>query len=349
MMYNRWICISLNKWAEDNPDVNPFENCAQISQLGGADLYWQELLYRYGERTVYNPDRFVGALERLFEYNRYKYKRLLDTTTAVYPVFDNYKLAKSGTETTTHNTSKAKTGTDTHTLNLSDARTDNLNENVTETPRVETTETNTPNVKTKETVTPTVKEIETVKPTVKTKETSTPGVSTTTSITPESYVDETSRTTFDSLNYNAVQKTSHTASTAGSTTVTPTGHDEKITEVVSGDTETTREQKSGTIVTELERISGEDTKVTSKTGTDTTVKTNTGTQTTLKTGTDTMGYNSTDTHTGTDSLGFSDRTDSGYMYREPQNAIKDERSVAYFAILNVILEDVERVTLLSVY
>ena len=62
-----------------------------------------------------------------------------------------------------------------------------------------------------------------------------------------------------------------------------------------------------------------------------------------------MGYNSTDTHTGTDSLGFSDRTDSGYMYREPQNAIKDERSIAYFAILNVILEDVERVTLLSVY
>lgn len=349
MSYSRWVCISLNKWAEDHPNVNPFENCAQIDTLGGKDLYWSELLYRYGERTVYNPDKFVLALKRLFEYNRYKYKRLLDTTTAIYPVFDNYKLAKSGTETTTHNTSKTKTGTDTRTLNLTDQRTDNLSESETSTPRVETTETFTPNTKLKETVTPTVKEEETVTPTVKTKETSTPGVSTTVSSTPESYTDETSRTTYDDSAYNAVQKLSHTAGAAGSTTTTPTGHDEKISEVVSGNTKTVREQKSGTVITETERISGDDTKVTSKTGTDSIAKTNTGTQTTTKTGTDTMGYNSTDAHTGTDSLGFSDRADTGYMYREPQNAIKDERSVAYFAILNVIMEDVERVTLLSVY
>lgn len=344
-----WQCKSLRKWAEENPDVNPFAECYNIENLGGAEMYWEELQYRYDERTLYNPVRFVKTLERLFDYNKYKYQRLLATTTAQYDMFENYKLQKAGTETTTFNTSKSKTGTDTRTLNISDLRTDNLSESRTDTPRVEKTETTTPTLKTKETVTPTVKEIETVVPTVKTKETSTPGVSTTTSVTPEGYTDEISRTTYDSAAYNAVEKTVHSAGLSGSTTVTPSGIDTKTTEVLSGNTETTREQKSGNVITENEVISGNTTVVTSTTGQDTSSKTNTGTQTNAKTGTDTMGYNSSDAHTGTEALGFSDRVDSGHMYREPQNAIDDERRIAMFAILNIIMADVEAVALLSVY
>ena len=41
--------------------------------------------------------------------------------------------------------------------------------------------------------------------------------------------------------------------------------------------------------------------------------------------------------------------DKGFMYRNPQDAIEDERKIADFAIINVILEDVERYTLLSIY
>lgn len=344
-----WRCVTLEQWARENPTINPFENCSNIENLGGAQLYWDELRYRYDQRDLYNPDRFVSAIERLFDYNRYKYQRLLATTTAQYNMFDNYKLEKNGTETTTYNTSKTKTGSDTRTLNLQDQRTDNLAENKTNTPRVETTVTNTPTLKTRETITPTVKEQEVVTPTVKTKEIMTPGVSTTTTSTPESYTDETSRTTFDSAAYNAVQKNVHTAGTAGSTTTTPTGTDTKTTEVLSGNTTTVREQKSGTIVTDTEFVSGTDSTVTSKTGTDTSITTNTGTETTAKTGTDALAHNTTDAHTGTEALGFTNRVDSGYMYREPQNAISDERKIAIFAILNIILGDVEAATLLSVY
>ena len=344
-----WRCVTLSQWATENPTINPFANCENIVALGGAQMYWDELRYRYDNRDLYNPDRFVASIERLFNYNRYKYQRLLATTTANYDMFENYKLQKAGTETTTYNENKTKTGTDTRTLNLQDQRTDNLTENKTDTPRVEVTQTNTPTLKTKETVTPTVKEEEVVTPTVKTKETATPGVSTTTTVTPEGFTDEISRTTFDSSTYNAVEKTVHSAGLQGSTTVTPTGSDTKTTEVLSGNTTTVKEQKSGNIITENEYVSGTDTTVTSKTGTDTTVKTNTGTETTAKTGTDTLGHNTTDAHTGTESLGFNDRVDSGHMYREPQNAISDERRVALFTILNIILSDVEAATLLSVY
>ena len=344
-----WQCKSLKQWATENPTINPFTNCENISNLGGAQLYWDELRYRYDERVLYNPDRFVASIERLFDYNKYKYQRLLATTTANYDMFENYKLQKDGTETTTYNENKTKTGSDTRTLNLTDQRTDNLSENITDTPRVETTVTNTPTLKTKETVTPTVKEEEVVTPTVKTKETSTPGVSTTTTITPEGYTDEVSRTTFDSATYNAVEKNVHTAGVSGSTTVTPTGSDTKTTEVLSGNTTTVKEQKSGNIITENEYVSGTDTTVTSKTGTDSRAKTNTGTETTTKTGTDTLGHNTNDAHTGTESLGFNNRVDSGHMYREPQNALADERRIAIFTILNIILDDVESSTLLSVY
>lgn len=344
-----WRCVTLSQWATENPTINPFANCENISALGGAQMYWDELRYRYDNRDLYNPDRFVAAVERLFTYNRYKYQRLLATTTANYDMFENYKLQKAGSEITTYNENKTKTGTDTRTLNLQDQRTDNLTENKTDTPRVEVTQTNTPTLKTKETVTPTVKEEEVVTPTVKTKEIATPGVSTTTTVTPEGFTDEISRTTFDSSTYNAVEKTVHSAGLQGSTTVTPTGSDTKTTEVLSGNTTTVKEQKSGNIITENEYVSGTDTTVTSKTGTDTSVKTNTGTETTAKTGTDTLGHNTTDAHTGTESLGFNDRVDSGHMYREPQNAITDERRIALFTILNIILGDVEAATLLSVY
>ena len=167
-----WRCVTLNEWAEEHPTTNPFSECENISNLGGADLYYEELCYRYGERTLYNPDRFVKAIERLFDYNKYKYQRLLETTLLEYDVFNNYTIEKLGSESHALSNSRGKTGTDTRTLNLSKLRTDNLSESITQTPGVSTTVTNTPTVKTRETMTPTVKEQTVETPTIKTKETS---------------------------------------------------------------------------------------------------------------------------------------------------------------------------------
>lgn len=265
-------------------------------------------------------------------------------------MFSNYKVTKSGTETTTFNTTDAHSGTDTRTPTIQKQRTDNLTENITETPRVETTTTETPSLKTKETVTPTVKEKETVTPTVKTKETDIKGNITTVTTTPEGYTDEISRTTYDSSAYNAVEKTVHTAGVGGTTTTTPSGTgDTRTSEVLSGDTQTIRETLSGNTETVREVVSGNNSTVVSKSGTDQTAKTNTGTSTISESGNETMQYNSSKNKTGTESLGFANRTDEGYMYREPQNAIKDERDIARFAILDDILSDVERATLLSIY
>ena len=67
------------------------------------------------------------------------------------------------------------------------------------------------------------------------------------------------------------------------------------------------------------------------------------------TGSDTTRYGKQKDTDGTETLSFNNRVDSGYMYREPQNAIKDEREIAVFTILDTILSDVERATLLSIY
>lgn len=341
---------TLQEWKEENPLINPFSNCENIQSLGGATLYWEEFYYRYFNRDIFLPEGFVSAIERVFKFNKYKYERLLATTTQVYDIFSNYKVQKTGSEETEYDVDKNHTGTDTRTLNLSNARTDNLSENITETPRVETTTVDTPTIKTKETVTPTVKEKETVTPTVKTKETDTKGIITTVTVTPEGYTDEISRTTFDSALYNPVEKKVHTAGVGGTTTTTPSGtSDTKTTEVLSGDTQTIKEVVSGNTETVNEVLSGNNRRVVSNTGTDQTAKTNTGTSTLAQTGTDATGFNSTQSTDGTETLTFNNRIDSGYMYREPQNAIRDERDIAVFAILDTILSDVERATLLSIY
>lgn len=341
---------TLKEWKTENPNVNPFSGCHNITALGGADLYWEEFAYRYGDREIFNVDNFVRAVERVFLYNKYKYERLLATTIASYDMFTNYKVVKEGTETTTYNTTDAHTGTDTIIPNLQNQRTDNLTEGTTSTPGVSETITETPTLKTKETVTPTVKSKETVTPTVKTRETEVKGTTTTTTVTPEGYTDEISRTTFDSATFNPVEKKVHTAGVNGTTTVTPSGSgDTKTTEVLSGDTQKVNEIVSGNTITEYEAVSGNTQTVKTKIGSDTTSKTNTGTSTLSKTGTETTQYNSNKNKTGTESLGFSGRIDSGYMYREPQNAIKDEREIALFAVLDDVLSDVERATLLSIY
>lgn len=346
MMKNK----TLAEWAEENSDINPFENCTNIDNLGGAILYWEEMLYRYSERELFNENRFVATIERLFNYNGYKYKRLLQTTTATYDMFSNYKLQKEGTETNTLNISDNHTGTDTRTPNLTKTRTPDLTEVKTSTPGVSETTTETPTIKTKETITPTVKTRQTETPTVKTKETDVKGTTTTTTTTPEGYIDELSRTTYDSTNYNAVQKNVHSVSSNATTTVTPSGTgDTKTTEVLSGNTITDNEVVSGNTITEFEAVSGNNITVKTKTGNDTTNTTNTGTEKITDTGTETTQYNNTKAKTGTDALSFTNRIDSGYMYREPQNAIKDERDIAVFAILDVVLSDVERATLLSIY
>lgn len=354
MSYSRWVCISLNKWADDHPNVNPFENCAQIDSLGGADLYWQELLYRYGERTLYNPDRFILALKRLFEYNRYKYKRLLDTTTAVYPVFDNYKLSKAGSEKTTYDVSDTNSGTDIFKKGSKSTLTDGITITTTKTPRVETTTSETPGAKIKETVTPQTEEKTEFQKGITTKEETERGISTTVTRTPESYTDTISKTTYDdTVNFYNVQQNSRVGAVGGEEVTRPSEGKDTVTVSPVGngkDTTTVSYVNGSKIETTVELVGDtKNTTVVSKTGIDTDQEVHTGTKSTEGSGQDETVHGKKTTKDGSETLSFTDRADTGYMYREPQNAIKDERSIAYFAILNVILEDVERVTLLSVY
>lgn len=336
---------NLKKWATENPSLNPFTTCLNINTYGGADLFWNEFLYRYGERDIFDEDNFVFAVKRVFVINEYKFERLYNTTVAPYNIFTNYKVEKKGSETNTINMTKTGSGQDARTPNLTVTRTPNLTE--TTTPNLSQNETFTPSVKTKETITPTVKTKETVTPTVKTKETTTQGVSITTTSTPDSYEQTTSRTTYDNLTVAPVEKVTHTGQTGGTSVVTPTGNNTNINEVMSGDTQTVNEVLSGNTEKVTETLSGTNSTVTTKSGTSTVAST--GNETSKTTGTDTTSHSSSEQNGGTEVLSFTGRTDEGYMYREPQNAIRDERDIARFALVNDILEDVERATLLSIY
>ena len=83
---------TLNEWALDNPTTNPFSGCLNVDTYGGANLLYNELLYRYGEREVFKADQFVAEIERLFIINSYKYNRLYQTTVQAYDIFSNYKV-----------------------------------------------------------------------------------------------------------------------------------------------------------------------------------------------------------------------------------------------------------------
>lgn len=336
---------TLKEWAEANPTINPFTNCLNVATYGGADLLYSEFLYRYRQREIFDEDNFVFAVKRVFVINEYKYQRLYQTTTLSYNPLNNYRVEKSGSEVNTLGTSRTDSGTSTRTPNITERKTPDVTE--TTTPNLSQTETFTPTIKSKEVITPTVKTRETITPTVKTKETESPGVSTTTTSTPETYTDTTSRSTYDDLAFKAVEQKSHVGSAGGTSVVTPTGTNEKTTEIISGNTQTDTEVLSGNTEKVTETLSGNNQTTTTKSGTSS-VRT-TGTDTKTTTGTESMTTGLTRTNSGSDTLSFNNRVDEGYMYREPQNAIKDEREIADFALINIILSDVEAMTLLSIY
>lgn len=349
----------LIEWAEENPTINPFSECYNITNLGGAELYWEEFKYRYGERQIYYEAGFVNAVKRVFNIYKYKYERLLATTLATYNMFDNYKLAKAGSEKTSYDVDKSHSGTDEYTKGTTSTITDGITVTTTTTPGVQTTVTETPGAKMKETVTPQTTEIVEVANMHKIKETTEKGIEKTITTTPESYTDSTSRTTYDDTTYQPVSQIVHSAG-ANPGEVTESyddGQDTKTTEFLTDqqghpykDTTTTSFQNGSKVETVVELLDNtNNTTVTSKTGIDTVGEVHSGTKSNAMTGKDSITHGLKVSTDGDETLSFEDRVDSGYMYREPQNAIKDERDIAVFAILDVILSDVERVTLLSVY
>ncbi len=349
---------TLKEWKTKNPNVNPFSNCQNILNLGGAELYWSEFVYRYGEREIFKEDEFVSAVERVFLYNRYKYARLLETTLATYNMFDNYKLEKTGSETTSGTSNTENGGRDTFINGKTITDTD------TRVREVETTHGSKSETTTlapiKETVTPQTTEVTDFTPRVKTQETTKKGQTVTVETTPADYVDTLSRTTYDSTNFTGVSKTVHNADNAETveTSFDPNGSDTVTTEYLKdglnelkNTTKTSFEQ--GSKIETVTELTGESPQNVVSTAYDTPDKTTeqikNGTFVRANSGTDTTTFGRTVDQTSEETLSFTNRVDSGYMYREPQNAIKDERAIAYFAILNEVLGDVERVTLLSIY
>lgn len=348
-----YSCSTLLKtWTENNPNVNPFSNCRNIAALGGADIFWAEFMYRYDNREIYDTDRFVSAVERCFLINEYKYSTMLASLNLAYNPLNNYLVSKTGDEKKTLNLSKGKTGTETKSPDVTITTTPNLTTTETATPTLKTRETTTPNITQDSTFTPTTEDTTVETPRVKTKTTETPRVSTTTTTKPADYTEDLSKTTFDNtVTQKPVQTVTRIYDSTGKEVVT--------TDVPTGTNETTVEPIEGTNTTKLSHT-GNDNTITKTTGTNekiteyisgntTTQTTQNGTETKRQTGTEQMQYNTIVSDTGTDTLSYVNRQDSGYMYRNPQDAVKDEREIAAFSLIDVILKDVEQATLISVY
>lgn len=341
----------LKEWVLINPDVNPFSTCYNIENLGGAELYWEEFKYRYKQREIFDPDEFVNAIKRCFVYNSYKYEKLYETTQVEYNMLHNYLVEKVGQEQNTLNLSKQKTGTDTVTPNITITETPAVTTTKTETPTTSLQETTTPNLTEATTKTPRVETTTTETPRVKVRETETPRVSTTTTTSPANYTDAMSKTTFDSDTFNPVQTTTRTYDANHPETVitTPTdGTNIKLTEPTEG-TNTTVVSQNGTETTNTTKTGSQTKTSTYTSGNVQTITSQTGNNTERKTGTESTQYNTNVSDTGTETLAYLNRKDQGYMYRPPQDAIEDERKVAIFSLLDIILSDIEQATLISIY
>lgn len=342
--------ITLREWVLKNPDVNPFEDCANIVQLGGADLYWSEFQYRFKKREIFDEDEFVNAIKRVFLYNSYKFTKLYQSTVLTYNPLNNYLVEKLGAEQNALNLSKLKTGTDTVTPNITITETPNVTTTKVETPTTSMSETTTPNIEEETVREPDLNKTTTDTPRVTTTETETPRVSTTTTTHPAGYTDSTSKTTFDTSTYNPVQQTAraYDANNPEVVTVEPvSGTNEKETSQTG--TNTSETEETGTETT-TKTTTGTNTKITTFTsGNINTQTSQSGTNREVKTGTESTQYNSTVADTGTETLTYQNRKDQGYMYRPPQDAIEDERKIAIFSLLDIILSDVEQATLISVY
>lgn len=341
--------VSLKEWAVAHPNVNPFTNCVNVAQFGGADFLWAEYKYRYGNREVFYPDDFVNEVERVFRINTYKFMSLLATTQANYDMFTNYQVEKIGSEETEFDKDKTHTGNDTLTLNSTSTERPAEVINKVTTPTTEITETETPELTKTEVSTPRVVDSTLKTPNTQTETVETPRVSTTAEHTPLGYTESTSKTTFDNLSHKPVEMVTHTPSTGSEITVTTPTTGTNTTVSTTTGTETTELSHTGTNTVQTD-TTGTNTKVTGYTnGNVTEQETHSGQNVVQKTGTEMQGYNSSNSEEGTETLTFRNRMDKGFMYRPPQDAIKDERTIAMFSLVDIILKDVEAATLVSVY
>lgn len=342
--------LTLKEWSDANPTTNPFVGCINITALGGADLYWDEFKYRYKYREIYEPDEFVSAVQRVFRYNEYKFSKLLASTNLEYDPLNNYMVLKTGSEKNTVNMSKSKTGTDTVTPDLTKTETPNTTRTETETPTVKTRETVTPNISSTVTRTPNLTKDTTETPRVKVQETETPGVSTSSTVVPADYTDNLSKSTYDDTQLYPVSSNArvHDNQHPQTQTITPTGTNTKVTEPVNG-TNKTEEKETGTETTTTTNNGTQTKNFEVVSGNNQTTTTQSGSVITKQTGTEKTQYGSNVNDSGTETLEYLNRTDKGYMYRNPQDVVEDERKIALFSLLDVILADVEQATLISVY
>lgn len=342
---------TLYTWEQENPNVNPFEGCTNIDNLGGAEFLWTEFLYRYGNKEVFDPEKFPYALKRVFVINQYKFAKMLASLSLQYNPLDNYRVEKTGSENRSLNNTRNKTGTETEAPLTTSTETYNLSTNEVMTPTTKMLETEVPNQTTTETFTPTTEDTTVREPDITSTTTDTPGVKTKTTTKPADYTDEQSKTTYDSQTYSAVAKNTRQYSQTypEETTVEYIGNGENVSEVNQTGTETTTLSHTGHDTT-VSEVHGTNEKTTEyKSGNVTTNTGKTGTVATAKTGTDTLTFNTTVADAGSNNLSFVNRKDSGFMYRNPQDAIKDERLIANFSLIDVILTDCEQATLVSVY
>ena len=79
---------------------NPFENCIYVSELGGAETFYNYMIVYYGECPVQDDSETVkNQIELFFAVNEYKHRGLLATTQYDYDAIKNYDMTETETGT----------------------------------------------------------------------------------------------------------------------------------------------------------------------------------------------------------------------------------------------------------
>lgn len=321
---------TLKTLAQNQRITNVFANVPNITNYGGSEFLWNELLYRYGTFLVYSPENAKSAVERMFVINSWKYRTLLGTEIDVDPLTDyDITTEKTGTkkDTLTGNNTLVKSGGISETAN----NTKTLDTSVEISENIEH-EKNT-------TVTENGENTLTLNTNVTGEETKTNNLTKTETEANNNYTDTTNRSDYvsEDLSLKPVYSETLTHVQDSETPLTRTTLD---TGTVKTDTETINTGTESTDITKTVKNTGADTDT--KNGT----TTNTGTESTESDKTTTYN-NLTDTETESkNNNGEYSESVSNVGYKtNPFELLDKARLTAMFSVIDVILKDTKELIL----
>lgn len=324
------MITTLRTLAQNQRITNVFADVPNITNYGGSEFLWSELLFRYGSFLVYSPETAKSAVERMFIINRWKYRTLLGTEIDIDPLTDfDITTEKTGTkkDTLTGNNTLVKSGgitetaSDTKTLDTSVEISENIEheKNTIVSENGENTLTLNTNVTGEETKSNNLTKTETE--------------------INNNYTDTTNRSDYVSVDLTLKPVYSETL-THRQDSENPLTHTTLDTGTVKTDTETIN---TGTESTET-------TKTVKNTGTDTDTKNST----TANTGTESTDFNKsvtynnitdTETESKNNNGEYSESVSQVGYKSNPFGLLDKARLTAMFSVIDVILKDTKELIL----